>query len=387
VLVLMRDESDEKTLRAFGRRQRLDFVQSRQLALIGKTVHRYRIANGRDLRLALRNAARDPRVAWIQPNYLYRLQGEAANPDSLTDASGPEPAGSDSAKPDTAKLESALPAEPAQEIENAPPGSYAGRALNLQRAHKIAGGAGVRVAVIDSLIDAAHPEIDGAVADRFDAVASAGQEPQAHGTAMAGAIGGHRKLDGVAPQAELLAVRAFGDRGDATRAVSLDIAAGVDWAAAKGAKVINMSFAGPRDPLLGEMLSAAAKKGLILVAAAGNDGPRAAPLYPAAYAEVIAVSAVDEQARIYDKAARGPYVALAAPGVDVLVAAPRGAYDLSTGTSVACAEVSGIVALLLEKRPGLAAAALRALLRETAKTLSGQQGLGEADALAAVERN
>ena len=133
--------------------------------------------------------------------------------------------------------------------------------------------------------------------------------------------------------------------------------------------------------------AAAAKKGLILVAAAGNDGPKAAPLYPAAYAEVIAVSAVDEQARIYDKAASGPYVALAAPGVDVLVAAPRGAYDLSTGTSVACAEVSGIVALLLEKRPGLSAAALRKLLRDTAKPLAGQHGLGEADALAAVERN
>jgi subtilisin family serine protease len=242
--------------------------------------------------------------------------------------------------------------------------------------------------VIDSLVDAAHPELDGAVTDRFDALEGGGAEPQSHGTGMAGAIAGHKRLEGAAPQAQLLAVRAFGDRGDSTRAVGLDIAAGLDWAAASGAKVVNMSFAGPPDPLLAQMLAAAAKKHIALVAAAGNEGPQAQPLYPAAYADVIAVSAVDAQARLYDHANRGAYVALSAPGVDVLVAAPRGAYDLSTGTSVACAEVSGIVALLLEKQPGLDAAGLRRLLRESARALPTEKGAGagQADALAAVER-
>jgi subtilisin family serine protease len=97
---------------------------------------------------------------------------------------------------------------------------------------------------------------------------------------------------------------------------------------------------------------------------------------------------VDAREQVYAMASRVPYVAVFAPGVDILVAAPRGAYDLSTGTSVACAEISGIAALLLEKRPGLDGAALRSLLRASARALPGASGVGPgvADAQAAVER-
>jgi subtilisin family serine protease len=263
--------------------------------------------------------------------------------------------------------------------------------LHLSEAHRLASGRGVRIAVIDSQIDANHPEIQGAVTERFDALEadmsgrpktdSQSGEPQKHGTGMAGAISGHSRIDGVAPQAEILAVRAF---SDAARASSLDVLASIDWAATHKAQVVNMSFAGPKDPLLTEMLAAAAQRGLVLIAAAGNDGPQAPPAYPAADPHVIAVSAVDEQAKPYAMANRGAYVSLAAPGVDVLVAAPRGAYDLSTGTSVACAEVSGIAALLLERHPGLDGPALRGLLRASARSL--ESGAGLADAAAAVER-
>ena len=149
-----------------------------------------------------------------------------------------------------------------------------------------------------------------------------------------------------------------------------------------------MSFAGPIDPLLGKMLAAAASRRIVLIAAAGNEGPRAAPLYPAADPHVVAVSAVDERTQIYVNDNRGAYIALAAPGVDVLVAAPRGAYDLTTGTSVACAEVSGIAALVLEGKPNLDGPALRRLLQDTARALAGvtDAGAGIADAQAAVER-
>ena len=102
--------------------------------------------------------------------------------------------------------------------------------------------------------------------------------------------------------------------------------------------------------------------------------------YPAADPNVVAVSAIDAKDQVYEHASRGPYVALAAPGVDVLVAASHGGYDLSTGTSVACAEVSGIAALLFEKRPDLDGPALRGScssrrMRSRAKPASAQARL------------
>jgi subtilisin family serine protease len=96
---------------------------------------------------------------------------------------------------------------------------------------------------------------------------------------------------------------------------------------------------------------------------------------------------VDDQSRLYPNANRGAYVAVAAPGVDVLAAAPGGAYDLTSGTSVACAEVSGIAALLLEKNPGLDGPALRKALRATARSLKDapEAGAGLVDAEAALQ--
>jgi hypothetical protein len=358
ILVAFKD-GDAATPGNFARRQGLQLVQSRPLSLIGKSIVRYRVTDGRDLRAVLRRAARESVVASAQPDYLYALQ-EEVNADA----------------PPAAAQSPAVPAAPA---------SYVGGALNLPQAHLIATGKGVRVAVIDSLIDPDHAELEGAVAESFDALDGDHAEPHAHGTGMAGAIAGRKKLDGAAPQAQILAARAFGDKGDAARAVTLDIAAALDWAAEKGARVINMSFAGPADPLLAEIIDAAAKKKMILIAAAGNEGPSAPPQYPAAYPQTIAVSAVNDRAEIYEHANRGVHVALAAPGVEVLAAVPHGAYDFSTGTSIACAEVSGIAALLLEKRPDLDGEAMRALLRRTARKLAPDAGSGEVDALAALK--
>jgi subtilisin family serine protease len=298
-------------------------------------------------------------VTLVEPHSLYALQQEAA-------ADAPSPT-------------------PEKAPQPAPAPAYAAALLRLDAAHRVATGHGVRVAVIDSLIDLAHPEIEGSVAAHFDAVGGPTAQPQMHGTGMAGAIAGHRQIEGAAPGAQILAVRAFDGTGATARATGLDILAGIDWAAAQKAQVINMSFAGPVDPLLAKMLEAAARRRIVLIAAAGNDGPDAAPLYPGADANVIAVSAVDAGSRIYAKANRGPYVALAAPGVDVLVAAPSAAYDLSTGTSVACAEISGVAALLLEKHPDLDGPALRRLLQGSARALDGA-GAGVADAEAAVTR-
>jgi hypothetical protein len=365
VLVVFRDGTSEGKIASIARRLRLEQAQVRDLTLIGMRTHRFRFADKRSVKDVLSELSRRPQVLMAEPHYVFTLSDDAA-------------------KPEAVKVE----APAAEKAAETSPRSYAAALLRLPEAHKIATGRGVRVAVIDSLIDRAHPEIEGSIAESFDALEDASAPPHPHGTGMASAIVGHRQIDGAAPAAQILAVRAFtGAAGDA-KAVGLDILAGVDWAARQKAQVINMSFAGPIDPLLEKMLAAAASRRIVLIAAAGNEGPRAAPLYPAADPHVVAVSAVDERTQIYVNDNRGPYIALAAPGVDVLVATPRGAYDLTTGTSVACAEVSGIAALLLEAKPNLDGPALRRLLQDTAQALAGvtDAGAGIADAQAAVKR-
>ena len=365
VLVVFRIGTSEGKIAAIARRLRLEQTQVRDLTLIGMRTHRFRFADNRSVKDVLMALSRRPQVMLAEPHYIFTLSDDAAKPEPI-------------------KVE----APPAEKSAETSPPSYSGGLLRLRGAHKIATGRGVRVAVIDSLIDRAHPEIEGSIAENFDALGDASAPPHKHGTGMASAIVGHRQIEGAAPAAQILAVRAFSETDGATRAVGLDILAGFDWAVRQKAQVINMSFAGPIDPLLGKMLAAAASQRIILIAAAGNEGPRAAPLYPAADAHVVAVSAVDERTQIYVNDNRGPYIALAAPGVDVLVAAPRAAYDLTTGTSVACAEVSGIAALVLEEKPNLDGPALRRLLQDTAHAFDGVTGAGAgiADAQAAVER-
>jgi subtilisin family serine protease len=87
----------------------------------------------------------------------------------------------------------------------------------------------------------------------------------------------------------------------------------------------------------------------VLIAAAGNAGTKSPPLYPGADPNVIAVTATDVDDKLFPGANRGRYIAVAAPGVDILVPAPDNSYQLTTGTSVASAEVSGVAALLLER--------------------------------------
>jgi subtilisin family serine protease len=136
-----------------------------------------------------------------------------------------------------------------------------------------------------------------------------------------------------------------------------------------------MSFAGPKDPSLQRVLKLAYDKGIVLIAAAGNAGPKSPPLYPGADPNVIAVTATDVDDKLFPGANRGKYISVAAPGVDILVPAPEGDYQITTGTSVAAAEVSGIVALLLERNPKLTPADIRRILTTSAKRL----GPGERD--------
>jgi subtilisin family serine protease len=291
-----------------------------------------------------------------QPNYIYEAVQAA------------EPAAADSA---TGSAE-----------------QYVANKLHLAEAHKIATGKGVTIAVIDSEIDNTHPEFKQAIAERFDAVGKP-DKPHTHGTGMAGAIVSQSRLMGVAPGARTLAVHAFATGAQQSpQATTQAIIAGLEWALNKGARVINMSFAGPYDPMLALAMKRASEKGAVLIAAVGNAGPKSPPLYPGADPRVIGVTAVDENDQLYPGANVGAQVAVAAPGVDVMVPAPADAYQLTTGTSVAAAHVTGVAALLLEKHPEADAQTILEVLTSSATRLGNKRddklGWGLVDPLAAL---
>jgi subtilisin family serine protease len=348
-LLLEVNAGAEARLAALARRLDLTLLETQSFALTGRTLQRWRINGPRAVRATLQAIGRAGVAARAQPNYLYGLSQQAA----------------------------ASTADGAQ---------YVVSKLHLLEAHRISTGEDVLVAVIDSKIDTAHPDLAGVFAGENDVIGTAGP-PHPHGTAMAGAIAAHGRLVGVAPRVRLLAVRAFSGTDDSAQGTTFNILKGFDWAASRGARVVNMSFAGPPDPMLHEMISRAHARGMVLVAAVGNAGPRSPPLYPAAYAEVIGVTATDADDRLLPQANRGPQVALAAPGVDVLADAPEGRFQLTSGTSVASAHVSGVAALVLARDPALSPAELRRRLIAAARPLPGMRrdvGAGVVDALRAL---
>ena len=148
-----------------------------------------------------------------------------------------------------------------------------------------------------------------------------------------------------------------------------------------------MSFAGPRDPMLQEMLLRANARGIALIAAVGNAGPNSPPLYPAADAAVIVVTATDAEDRVMLQANRGPQVSVAAPGVEIMAVAPNGVYQVTSGTSIAAAHASGVAALLLAVKPKLSPAQVRGNLTRSAHRIPGKRndvGAGVIDALAVL---
>jgi subtilisin family serine protease len=243
--------------------------------------------------------------------------------------------------------------------------------------------------VIDSGIDARHPELANSIVESFDALGSS-EGPHVHGTGIAGAIVAHAKLTGSAPAAQILAIRAFGAGANGAQSNSYVILKALDYAVSHDARIINMSFAGPKDPLIERGIAAVAARNIVMVAAAGNAGAKSPPLYPAANPSVIAVSATDAQDHLFSASNRGSYITVAAPGVDVFLPAPDDKYQITSGTSFSAAYVSGLAALMLERNPALQPEELRAMLMRTARDLGSPGrddlfGAGEADAYGAVQ--
>ena len=278
----------------------LSIISQQSLNALGRNAFRFSVGNGRSVRDVIRALEANSIVAVAQPNYQYRLSQTAA------------PAGE----------------------HKGDPAQYMVEKLQLQEVHRMVSGKNVTIAVIDSEADKQHTELNGAISEQFNAVGEA-EKAHSHGTAMVGAIASRDRLLGVAPGAKILAVRAFSESQQSAEGTTYNILKSIDWAVSQGARVINMSFAGPRDPSLERTLKRAYDQGVVLVAAAGNAGPKSPPLFPGADPSVIAVTATDATDRGFKMANQGPYVSVASPGVDVLAPAPQESYQMSTGTSIA----------------------------------------------------
>ncbi|MDH3687106.1 MAG: S8 family serine peptidase [Myxococcales bacterium] len=216
-------------------------------------------------------------------------------------------------------------------------------------ARAITNGTGARVALLDSAPDPAHPELEGIRLESLGDVAA--PTPAAHGTLMAGVISARENngfgIAGVAPGADLLAIPVC--RPEASLADSCGLYSllrGIDRAFEVEAHVVNLSLVGPANELLERAVDRLDGLGVVVVAAAGNEGT-SDPRYPAAYPSVVGVGAVDANRAAFARGNSGPSVELTAPGVAVLSTVPGASFAFGDGTSLAAAHVSGVLALLV----------------------------------------
>jgi subtilisin len=271
---------------------------------------------------------------------------------------------------------------PPPELEEQPWGIRRVRAAAAWSRHE---GAGVKVAVIDTGIDASHPDLAGVVAGGYNAIdpSKPWADDEGHGTHVSGTIAALRDgkgVVGVAPRARLYAVKVLDKTGNGTYS---DIIAGIEWAIKNGMDVANLSLGATEgsEPLHKAVI-AAEKAGLVLVAAAGNEdgGPVA---YPGAYPETIAVGASNVKDAWSTFSSKGPQVALIAPGEDIKSTVPGGSYAEMSGTSMACPHIAGLAALLVESG-ARGHEAILARLKAASTPLPGlsldQQGAGMPDA-------
>jgi hypothetical protein len=195
----------------------------------------------------------------------------------------------------------------------------------------------LRIGMIDSKVDTTHPALSGDRIHSQSFVSEGAEMPDFHGTAIASIIvADSPDYRGLAPNAEVYAAAVFEqdeERGEIASTVSLVRA--LDWLITSGVDVVNVSLAGPPNRLLEAALKRAKQQDVIVLAAAGNGGPVAKPMYPAAYDTVVAVTAVDVGGQVFRLANRGSYLDLSAPGVGLMHALAGGGYAASSGTSFA----------------------------------------------------
>lgn len=277
--------------------------------------------------------------------------------------------------------------------------AYGARLLHADQVQPVSTGQGVQVVVIDTGADTHHPDLRGRIVATQNFVD--GGEPSfatdLHGTAVAGVIGARAAqtgagLDGIAPDAALTVAKAcwYPDSASAkARCSSWTLAKALDFAINHQAKVINLSLGGGWDELLTRLLTAAENRGIVVVAATLEN--RDDPGFPALLNTVIPVIACDPRGRVAWPRWQTPAVVAAAPGIDIVAPTPQDRYDLLSGSSLAAAHVTGVVALLIQQDPRRSPEQIRALVYNTARQPAGSHPapppvVGIVDACAALAR-
>lgn len=255
------------------------------------------------------------------------------------------------------------------------------RAIRALAAHDLATGEGIRVGVVDTGVDGRHRDLAENIAAlrNFVGFTDPAPVPEVHGTAIAGVIGAANDgygITGVAPNADIWGLRACWQPEGTRQGLcnSLSLARSVHFAIQHDVDVLNLSLQGPEDPLLRDLIELALGRGMVLVAAR----PPGAPPFPASVDGVIAVAARPESGPSPDTApvsgTRGTDPPVLAPGTDIIGPAPGDRFDFFTGSSLAAAHVTGVVALALERVPDLTSGDLAAALRLQGRTAGRTEG-------------
>jgi subtilisin family serine protease len=330
--------------RRVAARYALRQVASWPIRALGMHCVVYEIAGGRGAPEVLAALAHDPRVALAEPlNEFHTLT-------AASDTGAAAPAYND----------------PLYDLQTNL------RALAIPAAHRRAQGAGIRIALIDTGVDSQHPDLRGRILQTRSFLTPAHRPARLvrHGTAMAGIIAAvannHIGIVGIAPRAQLLVYEAcwqLKPDDDAAACNTFTLAQALAAALESGAPLVNLSVGGPADALLGALVDVGIRRGVVFVGAGAADAGAADAGFPAGVAGVL-VAAGSEGA--------APRDALPAPARHVLTLRPGGEYDFESGASVAAAELTGVVALLMSASPArLTAPRLSALLRDSGAAAPG----------------
>ena len=243
---------------------------------------------------------------------------------------------------------------------------------SLFRAHELSTGKGIKVGIIDTAVERVHPDLSNAIIQVKHFVSDSERAPyDFHGTAVAGIIAAQANngvgIVGVAPGARLYALEAcwpdesMNNKGQCN---SFTLAKAISWAIQEKLEVVNLSLAGPNDPLLRRLIEIALKNGVSIVAADGSgDGLS----FPAGVPGVIAVSDIESRAKAGGNSADKVY----APGHDIMTTVPRGRYDFVSGNSMAAAHVTGLIALVRAYQPGVKMERISELLLNSVTAIDG----------------
>jgi hypothetical protein len=254
--------------------------------------------------------------------------------------------------------------------------------MDVAAAHPWSRGEGVKIAIIDTGVDVDHPDLRGAVAVAANFVDTDDRQfrRDRHGTEMAGVIAAvannNEGIVGIAPGARLLVFKACWQAqsdADAARCNSFTLARALAAAFDAHAQIVNMSLAGPEDPLVGDLIREGLRRGVLFVGAAADEGSTGSVLHQPGVIEVASSESRTAMAS-----------AVYAPGHEILTLLPQGHYDFASGASIATAQVSGVVALMLARNPGLSATAALRVLRDTSASSAEEGSVKQVDACAAV---